>query len=194
MIMKFYPGFSAKVAVRVITDVYLVELYTVSPFAKKEDVVVHRKRELTEPEMEASRLELEAIKAAENETELPKAIALLTRAIELAPEYPSPYNNRAQVYRLGGQKDLALSDLNRAIELSMDFPDVRRQALCQRAWVLHSKDKLEDAYRDFEEAGKLGSEDARKMAVRCNPYARLCNNIMQEMLSRLYYSQPTDQR
>lgn len=170
----------------------LVELINVQSISEAKDVTVHSTRQLTEAEQAAAKLELEAIQVAEQEDELAKSIVLLTTAIEMAPNYPSPLNNRAQVYRLRGQVEDALNDLNRAIELSTDFPGVRRQALCQRAWILHSQGKVEDAYEDFAEAGRLGNEDARKMAVRCNPYARLCNTIMQEMLEKLYYSQPSD--
>ena len=44
----------------------------------------------------AKSLEVEAVKMAE-EGDLEKAASLLTEAITIAPSYPSPYNNRAQV-------------------------------------------------------------------------------------------------
>ena len=41
-------------------------------------------------------VELEGVRAAEG-GRLEEAVELLTRAITMAPSYPSPYNNRAQV-------------------------------------------------------------------------------------------------
>ncbi len=43
----------------------------------------------------AKGLEVEAVKAAEGDLE--RALSLLSEAIAVAPQYPSPYNNRAQV-------------------------------------------------------------------------------------------------
>lgn len=140
-------------------------------------------------------MELEAIAAVEKEGAHEKALELLNQAINLAPNYPSPYNNRAQILRLLNRVEEATSDLNRAIELSADeeFPIVRRQALAQRGWInFLDEQKMELAFADFEAAGKLGCEESKKMAVRCNPYARLCSSIMQEMLHKLYYSKPTE--
>jgi tetratricopeptide (TPR) repeat protein len=50
---------------------------------------------------EAKSLELEGVKAADS-GELDKAIGLFTRAINIAPNWASGYNNRAQAYRLNG--------------------------------------------------------------------------------------------
>lgn len=149
-----------------------------------------KNRPLTEEERKAAELEIEAINSAEVEKSLFQAVDLLAKAISIAPEYPSPYNNRAQVYRLEGDLVRALEDLERAIYLSDDFPLVKRQALCQRAWIKYADGDNEAAFIDFEMAGKLGCDDARKMAVRCNPYAKLCNSIVQGMLEHLYYSSP----
>ncbi|PJF17130.1 hypothetical protein PSACC_03053 [Paramicrosporidium saccamoebae] len=163
-----------------------LELYDVGANGKGQDVRVNRP--LSETERRAAGLEVEAIKAAEEDKDFERAALILTKAVEQCPSYPSPYNNRAQVYRLQNNLDLAICDLDRAIALSQEFPVVRRQALCQRAWIRYSRGETEVAYKDFEAAGNLGDADARRMAVRCNPYARLCNNIVQGMLERLYYS------
>lgn len=170
----------------------ILELYNISGTKETEKgATVRPSRPLTESEKKAAGYEAEAIKIAEEEKDYAKALGLLNLAVESSPSYPSPYNNRAQVYRLQNKLDLAILDLDRAIELSQDFPNVKQQALCQRAWIRHAANLMEDAYADFQEAGRLGNEDARRMAVRCNPYAQLCNNIMQEMIGRLYYSQPS---
>jgi hypothetical protein len=49
----------------------------------------------------AKSFEVEGVKAAES-GDLDKAIGLFTRAINIAPEWASGYNNRAQAYRLKG--------------------------------------------------------------------------------------------
>ncbi len=45
---------------------------------------------------QAKQLEVDAVRAAEN-GKLDDALDILNRAIAIAPDYPSPYNNRAQV-------------------------------------------------------------------------------------------------
>ena len=152
-----------------------------------------RNRPLNKDEQEAAALEVKAIAAAEKDKSYEQALKYLQQAIDTAPQYPSPYNNRAQVYRLMGKMDEALEDLNKAIAQSPvnDFPLVRRQALAQRGWIyFRDESKSDAAFADFEEAAKLGCEESKQMAVRCNPYARLCSSIMQEVFSKLYYSKP----
>jgi hypothetical protein len=42
-----------------------------------------------------------------------------------------------------------------------------------------SREQLEEmASRDFEMGGRYGNDVAREMAVRTNPYAKLCGNIV----------------
>lgn len=152
-----------------------------------------KNRPLTAEEDAASRLEVEAIKLAEGpERDYEGALVLLTEAIAKAPGYPSPYNNRAQVHRLRGDMESALSDLETALTLCDDdiFPLIKRQALCQRGRMHHEAGRSDEAFADFDAAGRLGCEEAKRMAVACNPYAKLCNSIMQEMLESLYYSRP----
>jgi tetratricopeptide (TPR) repeat protein len=50
---------------------------------------------------EAKSLELEGVKAAES-GDLDKAIGIFTSALNIAPNWASGYNNRAQAYRLKG--------------------------------------------------------------------------------------------
>lgn len=151
-------------------------------------------RPLDQDERTAAKLEVEAIRAAEQDGDFKNALALLTQAIESCPKYPSPYNNRAQVLCLmdAGNREMALKDLDKAISLGHDFPAVQRQAYCQRAWIRRVEGNMDEAFADYEAAAKLGSNVGRKMAVACNPYARLCNNIMQEMLEKVYFTRPAD--
>lgn len=47
------------------------------------------------------------------------------------------------------------------------------------------KEDLESlAQRDFFEGGRAGSEVAREMAVRTNPFAKLCGSILKEAMKR----------
>lgn len=141
-------------------------------------------------------MEMAAIGAVEKGGPKEEALEILNQAIQLAPLYPSPLNNRAQIYRLLRKPDEAMEDLSRAIELATesDFPLVRRQALAQRGWLHYGHwEDYRAAFKDFEEAAALGCEEAKQMAVRCNPYARLCSLMMQEMLGKLYYSDPSSQ-
>lgn len=157
--------------------------------------ILVRNRELSPVEREAAELEVLAIQAVEVNDDRERALELLGQAIAMAPTYPSPLNNRAQVYRLfkrPSRTEEARADLEAALAQATveDFPLVRRQALSQRAWLHYADGSMEAAFRDFEAAAALGCTEAQRMAVRCNPYARLCNDIMQEMLNRLYYSRP----
>lgn len=45
------------------------------------------------------------------------------------------------------------------------------------------KEAIEDKARsDLEEAGRYGDQEAKKMAISANPYARLCGNIVEEAM------------
>lgn len=48
--------------------------------------------------------------------------------------------------------------------------------------VLTQSEMEERARADFELAGRYGDQEAMKMAVSANPYARLCGNIVQEAM------------
>lgn len=64
---------------------------------EEEDGVNGEVKEVDSDEVKrAKELELEAVKEAEG-GRLQTALDLLTEAASVAPQYPSPYNNRAQV-------------------------------------------------------------------------------------------------
>ena len=67
---------------------------------QEQEEEVWQGEELSEAVREAKRLEVEAVKEAEA-SRLDQALQLLDQAVAMAPEYPSVYNNRAQV-REGG--------------------------------------------------------------------------------------------
>ena len=139
----------------------------------------------------AKELEVEAVKAAES-GRLADALELLNRAVEVAPRYASPYNNRAQVYQLQKQVDLAMADLDRAIELSDGRGKAGEQAFVQRGMIWRLKGADEKALEDFKKAAKLGSKFAQTQAVKLNPYAALCNQMLAEVMGKVRRGETTE--
>lgn len=152
--------------------------------------------------------ERRAIKLAEG-GEVEKAEDLLNHAIKKYPrERPSLWNNRAQVRRLSGDIRGALNDLSNVIRLATspmnnqtpaDNARVLAHAHTHRATIYmliarkeisgvledRTPERLEElASHDFTLAGKYGSDLARAMAVRTNPYAKMCGAIVQTALQK----------
>ncbi len=75
-----------------------------------------------------------------------------------------------------------LQDLDRALTLPVVPRGVRMQALVQRAILREVGGDPEGARADYEAAAALGSAFARAQSVRLNPFARLCNQMMSQML------------
>jgi len=152
---------------------------------------------------EIQRVERRAVELAENGA-LRDAEQLLTKTIEKYPNgRPSLWNNRAQVRRLSNNVAGALDDLSQAIRSSTppknviapsDDARVLAFAYTHRATIYmlaakggitgiltgESSERLEErASHDFSMAGMYGSELGRAMAVRTNPYAKMCGAIVQ---------------
>lgn len=153
--------------------------------------------------------EVRAIRLAEA-NDLPQAQQILTDLTRSNPDYASGYNNLAQVLRMleASPADI-LGALSRAIELaappllragvSARQANLLAQAYTQRGALLYKlfrgggvvagmdREQLEmAASKDFFEGGRYGSEVGREMAVRTNPYARMCGAIVKEALTRDY--------
>ncbi|KAJ3363668.1 Tetratricopeptide repeat protein 36 [Allomyces javanicus] len=111
------------------------------------------------------------------------AVDQFTLALAICDKYASLYNNRAQALRLLGKNDEALADLNRAIEYGTGEAFVLKQAYTQRAVLYKAMGNQDAALADFETAGKLGSDVARVAAVRENPFAQMCNAIMDQVMA-----------
>jgi len=128
-------------------------------------------------------LELEGVNLSEA-GKLDEALVKFNEAILIATSRPSPYNNRAQLYRFLKKDDLALADLSRSIELSGDsFPLTKCRALCQQGMIRRKTGDVEGARESFNESAKLGSKFARQQLVDLNPYAQLCNQMVTKLLS-----------
>lgn len=108
--------------------------------------------------------------------------------MKLFPGHPSPLNNRAQIYRLLHKKSEALKDLDEALALPdvEAYPLVMRQVYTQRGWVHFVEDNLEQAKADFEKAYALGNKEAHQLALRCNPYAAMCNAMLAEIVQKAF--------
>ncbi|KAF6210020.1 hypothetical protein GE061_015775 [Apolygus lucorum] len=139
--------------------------------------------EITPSVARAKEIEVEGIKAAEG-GDLDGAESLLTEALRIS-ERASGYNNRAQVLRLKGKDSAAILDLNRAIEVSGGGGKAGCQAFCQRALLHRRNGRDSEAKEDFTKAAQLGSQFARHQLVEMNPYAAMCNQMLNDMMEKL---------
>ena len=78
--------------------------------------------------------------------------------LSLSPPPPHTY----KVYRLQAQVDLALADLDRAIQLSGGCGRAAEQAYTQRGLVWRLRGEDERALEDFKCAARLGGHFAQK--------------------------------
>ena len=72
-----------------------------------------------------------------------------------------------QVYRLQNQVDLALTDLDTAIQLSGGRGRAAEQAYTQRGLLWRLRGEDERALEDFKKATRLGSHFAQKQVGHC---------------------------
>ncbi|GAB0086355.1 Tetratricopeptide repeat protein 36 homolog [Sergentomyia squamirostris] len=133
---------------------------------------------------ESIRREVEAIKTAET-GDFEKSIELFTSAIEVAPQRPAPWNNRAQAHRLLNNDEAALADLEKALQLSKGTGRTGCRALCQRGLLKRKTGDDDGAREDFKNATNLGSKFARAQLIEMNPYAALCNQMLQDAFQKL---------
>ncbi|ELU16706.1 hypothetical protein CAPTEDRAFT_155655 [Capitella teleta] len=133
--------------------------------------------------LEAKQLEAEAVEKAEK-GDVKGALELFSKAIDVAPERASGFNNRAQAKRLLGDVEGALEDLNSAIRVSEGEGKAACQAFTQRALIHRLKGEDEAALEDFKKASSLGSDFAKAQVIAMNPYAAMCNAMMREMVAK----------
>ena len=130
-------------------------------------------------------LELKAIEHS-SKSDYPTSLEILNQVLLRCPTYSSGYNNRAQVYRLLGDEQSALRDLNKAIELSERDPSahtVRGNAYTQRAILKRNMGDLKGEEQDLQVGAKYGNPIA-KDHIKQNPYAKLCSYIVQEAMKK----------
>ncbi|XP_058800376.1 tetratricopeptide repeat protein 36 homolog [Phymastichus coffea] len=121
-----------------------------------------------------------AIVLSEN-GELHQALELFDEARAKAPRSASVLNDRAQALRLAGRNQEALQDLTLAVECSGGEGKAGVQALCQRAALYRCLARDEDAKQDFARAAHGGSKFAKSQLVAMNPYAAMCNAMLQKI-------------
>lgn len=130
-------------------------------------------------------LELKGIELA-NGGKINDSLEKFNMALEIWPQNASALNNRAQVLRLLNRIDEAKEDLNRAIELSDQNGNIKvaQQAYCQRAMIHFLRENENQGRLDMERAAKLGNKFARSYMAKTNPYAALCNQMLQDMFKK----------
>ncbi|KAG0229726.1 Tetratricopeptide repeat protein 36 [Actinomortierella wolfii] len=137
-----------------------------------------------DPELltKVQKLEQESILLAEKD-DVEGAVAELTKAIELCPEYASAYNNRAQAYRILKNDDAALADLDLAIKYGTGQPNILKQAYTQRGVIKKLRGDKDSALIDFELGARYGNPVAKAVSVQDNPISQLCGAMVRDMLS-----------
>jgi hypothetical protein len=86
---------------------------------------------------------------------------------------------------MNNQLDKALKDLDCVInDIGEGQPKILRQAYTQRAIIKRQQGDLVASRKDFELGAKLGNPVARNIAVSENPYAKMCNQVMMEVMNR----------
>jgi tetratricopeptide (TPR) repeat protein len=86
-----------------------------------------------------------------NATDLDEQLRFYNNAIRLKPDYPSAFNNRANVRSAKGDLEGALQDYNEAIRLKPDYADY----FYNRAIAREAKGDLDGALHDYSEAVRL---------------------------------------
>lgn len=141
--------------------------------------------------------ETHAVSVAEAAPET--ALAILDALVKDYPLYASAYNNRAQLLRLrpellANSEAQIMADLEQAISLASPEKDgglvseaqgrVLKNAYSQRGAIWAQLKEDEKAMRDFEQAAKWGSDVAREYVVKNNPYAKMCGEMVKEVLRK----------
>lgn len=88
---------------------------------------------------------------------------------------------RAQVLRLMERTEEALHDLDLAIKFGGNA--IKKQAYAQKGIILKSQGN-EQAQECFEMAAKLGNNAVKQEAIKGNPYAALCSQMLSEVMSK----------
>ncbi|XP_026327712.1 tetratricopeptide repeat protein 36 homolog [Hyposmocoma kahamanoa] len=114
---------------------------------------------------------------------LEEALSVMNRGVDADPDRAAAYNDRAQLLRLLQKDDDAMSDLERALQLTTGRKTrARALALCQRGVLLRKRGNDDAARAAFAEAANLGSGFAKKQVVDMNPYAALCNQMLSQVM------------
>lgn len=97
------------------------------------------------------------------------AVAALSKAIELSPQEPEYYVERAQAYWGNGQRDLALADLDHLLEIKPDYVG----AYVPRAELRLAKGDVPAAIADLEAADRLAPKPSDLRYTLAELYLRI---------------------
>ena len=97
------------------------------------------------------------------------AVADLSKAIELSPNDPEFYYQRAETYSASGQMDRALTDYNRVLTLKRDF----LPAYIPRAEIELAKGDMHSAIADLEAVDRLAPKQADLRLMLAKLYGRI---------------------
>jgi tetratricopeptide (TPR) repeat protein len=97
------------------------------------------------------------------------ALADLSNAIQLAPDEPEYYYERANAYRANGHADLALTDYDRVLTLKQDF----LAAYIPRAEIKLAKQDTAAALADLEAVDRLAPSQADLRFMLAELYERM---------------------
>ncbi len=94
--------------------------------------------------------------------DLPRAIADLTRAVELDPREPEYFYQRGMFYQNSGQRPLALADMDQVISLKTDHQAARlaRAALRLQRMQATGNGTMDDVIADLDVARSTAARDA----------------------------------
>lgn len=116
-----------------------------------------------------------------------EALKWANKSVELAPFRASSYNNRAVVHRqfqTEESDELALKDLDKAIELSKGVGMAGKQAFNQRASLKIRDGGKNDALVDLHKSASMGDEWAKNVIVQCNDMQKMCGKAVNEMMQQ----------
>ena len=146
--------------------------------------------DLTTQDLESIQLrQRDAITCAE--TDPHQSLLILDSILKDYPNHPSTLNNRAQVkILLHNDKSGALQDIQCAIDSTTDS-NILAAAYLQRASILYN-DHLKNPdtaaseeyiAEQFRLSGLHGSPVGRAMAAKLNPMAKMCGEMVQQMMA-----------
>ncbi|TLD25437.1 hypothetical protein PspLS_05760 [Pyricularia sp. CBS 133598] len=124
---------------------------------------------MADPKAQATELKNQGNKAFQSH-DWPKAIEFYTQAIELNPEEPTLYSNRAQAYLKTEAYGYAVADASKAIELNPGFVKAYYRRAIANTAILRPRDAL----KDFKSCVKIdpGNKDAKLKLVECQKVVR----------------------
>ena len=108
-----------------------------------------------------------------------RALADYTEAIRIEPEGFAPYYNRAGLYGLAGEHDLAIADDSKVLQLGASV-DLKVMTYRKRASEWKSKGQNDRALADYNEAIRLNPDDSQNYYSRSYLYRELGNETQAE--------------